>query len=94
VDLNGDVKPCLHSGKSLGNIFEKRLNKILRSGIQDHLWHLNKDQIETCNECEFRYCCKHDCIVAANNIGGKLNAKYPFCNYDPYVGEWKNKKGE
>jgi len=94
VDLNGDVKPCLYSNISFGNIFEKRLNKILRSGVQDRLWHLKKDLIETCNGCEFRYCCKHDCIVAANNINGKINTKYPFCNYDPQDGDWKNKKGE
>ena len=47
---------------------------------------INKDLIDVCKDCEFRYICT-DCrayIQDKNNIYSKP-AK---CNYDPYNAEW------
>jgi radical SAM protein with 4Fe4S-binding SPASM domain len=46
--------------KSYGNIKYTTLTEALnKKGFKDN-WHIHKDQIEVCKDCEFRYMCT-DC---------------------------------
>lgn len=51
------------------------------------LWHITKDRIEVCKDCEFRYICT-DCrcfIIDESNIYSKPKN----CKYNPYSTEWE-----
>ena len=47
---------------------------------------MNKDKIEECKECEFRYCC-FDCRPDSN--GKEINEKPWYCTYYPKEGRWE-----
>ncbi len=87
IDLEGNIKPCLWWHKSLGNIKTNQIKSMIASGDFDIYWTLKKDNIETCNVCEYRYNC-FDCRVSVANENLALNAKLPCCQYDPISGIW------
>jgi len=73
---------------SLGNVLKNRLKSIIDSQTTKNIMRLNKDCVEVCKDCEYRYCC-FDCRPKAKNgSNGNLYAKPPNCHYDPYIGRW------
>lgn len=88
IDVNGDIKNCPSSPQSFGNIAEVSLqNALLHKNFKD-LWLINKDQIEVCKDCEFRYICT-DCRAFITNPEDKYS-KPSKCSYNPYTAEWEN----
>lgn len=63
------------------------LAEAVNSEPLQNLWKTTKDQIERCQDCEYRYAC-HDCRPLAEGATGNLYAKNPRCTYDPFKGEW------
>ncbi len=87
VDVNGDIKNCPSLPQSFGNITTTSLHSALvQQGFKD-LWEINKDQIEICKDCEFRFVCT-DCRAYIQNPEDKYS-KPAKCNYDPYTATWK-----
>jgi radical SAM protein with 4Fe4S-binding SPASM domain len=88
---NGDVFPCIMERRVvLGNVLQTSLTEIFNGDKAKEFRFLTKDKIETCQDCEYRYCC-FDCRVMAKNLYSK-----PFnCLYNSSTGEWNenNKKG-
>jgi SPASM domain peptide maturase of grasp-with-spasm system len=91
IDKNGIIKNCPYMQQGFGNINDttvEQLKHIVKSKEFTHLFVIQKDDIQTCNVCEFRYAC-FDCRVflsERNNIFSK-----PIkCNYDPYKAKWVN----
>jgi SPASM domain peptide maturase of grasp-with-spasm system len=88
VDARGEIKNCPSMAKSFGNVCEVSLHDALaRRDFQD-LWFINKDRIDVCRDCEFRYVCT-DCrayISKPDNIYSKPSK----CRYDPYTAQWRN----
>lgn len=81
--VDSDVFPCVMERRFLhGNIKGKTLSAIIDSDILD----LNKDKIDECNECEFRYCC-FDCRPDSN--GKDKYSKPWYCTYQPDKGVWE-----
>ena len=70
---------------SLGNLRGHHLKDIISPDITN----MNKDRIQECSECEFRYCC-HDCRADLN--GMELHAKCWYCTYDPLFGKWEDEE--
>jgi radical SAM protein with 4Fe4S-binding SPASM domain len=87
VDANGDIKPCLWSHEVLGNITVDNIKKMILQKKFKEYWELNKDNIETCQYCEYRYACP-DCRVSAIKAAGSLHVRPPHCKYNPDTGEW------
>ena len=58
------------------NIFE-----VVDSERFQKLWHLNKDEINECKDCQYRYICK-DC--RAFTVDSKSLNKPIFCGFNPY----------
>ena len=76
------VYPCVMERRiNHGNIKDNSLAAI----IDDEIFQINKDCIEECKECEFRYCC-FDCRPDSN--GNNLLNKPWYCSYMPMTGEW------
>ena len=51
-------------------------------------WHIKKDMIKKCQDCEFRYACT-DCRAYLEDPQDILS-KPLKCGYDPYTGTWDN----
>jgi radical SAM protein with 4Fe4S-binding SPASM domain len=89
VTAAGEVIPCIFARDLvIGNVLERGLQDLLQDHTLKKLWGLPKDQVEVCQDCEYRYTCQ-DCRPLAYAQGGNLYAKYPRCLYDPYRGQWQ-----
>lgn len=89
IDIDGNIKNCPSMNNSYGNISNDSLHLVLENENFKKYWTINKDQIETCKDCEFRYICT-DCRAFHNNHSD-LYLKPFKCNYNPYTGIWENK---
>ncbi len=81
ADMN--VYPC---------VMERRLKhcNITECGgiiLDESIRKLNKDKIEECKCCEFRYAC-FDC--RPNSLSNKILVKPWYCTYNAKTGEWAN----
>jgi radical SAM protein with 4Fe4S-binding SPASM domain len=87
---DGKIRPCIHSQIEIGDI-ERDLDDtdILFEKMEPY-WRYNKDKVQRCQDCEFRYVC-FDCREIAMRKSGEMDAFNPLCNYNPYTGEWEEK---
>ncbi|MGK9119045.1 grasp-with-spasm system SPASM domain peptide maturase [Olivibacter jilunii] len=82
IDKNGLIKNCPSMEMSFGKVGEVSIeNAIDLPGFKD-LWQINKDKIEVCSDCEFRYICQ-DCRAYRSNPENMLS-KPLKCSYNPY----------
>ncbi len=86
IDKNGDIKNCPSMNKSFGNHKTITLLKVYEELKLSKLWKTNKDQINICKDCEFRYLCI-DCRAYTENDNPL--GKPEKCNYDPYTAKWR-----
>ncbi len=87
ITSKGEILPCIFArDEIIGNIREDTEAKLKEKIVMT--WRTTKDDVDTCKDCEFRYCC-HDCRPLAKAINGKTMSKYPRCCYDPYKGIWE-----
>ena len=87
IDVNGEIKNCPSMAKSYGNIKDTTLAEAIeKPGFKD-LWFINKDQINVCKDCEFRYICT-DCRAYLENPED-IYSKPLKCGYNPYTAEWE-----
>jgi len=87
IDVNGEIKNCPSMNKSYDNIKSTTLDSVVEKASFQKLWHLNKDSIDKCKDCEFRYVCS-DCRAFTED--GKITSKPLHCNYNPYTTKWEN----
>ncbi|WP_299214288.1 grasp-with-spasm system SPASM domain peptide maturase [uncultured Dokdonia sp.] len=92
IDVNGEIKNCPSMSKSYGNIKSNSLKEITANTSFKKYWNINKDQINICQDCEFRYICT-DCRAYTErthiNKQGLDISKPLKCGYDPYTGKWE-----
>ena len=89
---NGQVIPCIMARKEIcGNIKKQSLVQIVQDTNLQRLRRLSKDNIEICQDCEYRYACL-DCRPLAREETGNLYARGNNCSYDPYLGVWQSVK--
>ncbi len=90
VTATGDIHPCIMERDIvLGNVSEKSVQRIIQSSEAEEIRLLSKDNIEVCQDCEYRYVC-FDCRPKARGSSpdNNLRAKPTECQYDPYDGIW------
>lgn len=83
IDTEGEIKPCLWFEEILGNVRKDNIKDMIICGSFDKYWNINKNDIETCKDCELRQSC-NDCRVFAINRNGNFTAKPGYCTYNPY----------
>lgn len=88
VDHKGEIRNCPSMPKSYGNIKNTALEDALNTEGFKTVWNINKDQIKTCRDCEFRYVCT-DCR-AYTEKPEDLYSKPLKCGYDPHNATWSN----
>lgn len=92
ISPNGGIMPCIFAREHIVSNVEKGLEETVNSKNLQNLWKITKDQVEGCQDCEYRYAC-YDCRPLAESTTGNLYGKSPRCSYDPSKGEWQ-KGGE
>ena len=85
IDVDGVIKNCPSMRFGYGSISEISLEEVATLPEFQRIWHINKDQIKVCRDCEFRYICT-DCRAYAE--GDSPTGKPSKCNYDPYTATW------
>lgn len=86
IDQQGEIKNCPSMLKSFGNIIDTSLLDVIQLKEFKKTWKINKDKIDICKDCEYRYICT-DCRAYISSK--KINSKPLKCSYDPYIGKWK-----
>jgi SPASM domain peptide maturase of grasp-with-spasm system len=88
VDSGGFIKNCPSMSKSYGHSSEVNIADVVKNDDFKALWFVNKDQVNICRDCEFRYICT-DCRAFTQDLNVSQN-KPLKCSYDPYQAKWGN----
>ncbi|MBB5623581.1 SPASM domain peptide maturase of grasp-with-spasm system [Pedobacter cryoconitis] len=88
IDKSGNIKNCPSMSLSYGNIKFQTLKEVIRMKEFKKVWSINKNQINICKDCEFRYICT-DCRAFISTID--VLSKPAKCNYNPYLETWEEK---
>ncbi len=76
-----------------GNLNSNNLEEVLTKSDFKRYWNINKDHINICKDCEFRYICT-DCRAYTEethvNKEGLDISKPLKCGYNPYTGKWED----
>jgi SPASM domain peptide maturase of grasp-with-spasm system len=87
IDQNGNIKNCPSmEGQHFGNILDVNISEVLKDNRFTDVWNINKDEVNVCKGCEFRYVCT-DCRVFVEDPEDKFS-KPLKCGYDPSSGKW------
>ncbi|MDR2276183.1 MAG: grasp-with-spasm system SPASM domain peptide maturase [Sphingobacterium sp.] len=87
IDEHGKIKNCPSMTKEYGEHGNVSLIEVIDNKDFHELWGITKDQVETCNVCEFRYICI-DCRAYRNTKS--ITSKPSKCAYNPYLAQWEN----
>ncbi|MDN3636146.1 grasp-with-spasm system SPASM domain peptide maturase [Neolewinella lacunae] len=87
IDVEGRIKNCPSMSDSFGIAGNITFEEILKKPSFKDKWNINKNLINVCKDCEFRYVCT-DCRAYIENPEESLS-KPLKCGYDPYTGEWQ-----
>lgn len=87
IDHNGEIKNCPSMQQSFGNIKETTIKDVLSNKELTRFWNVNKDSIDVCKDCEFRYMCT-DCRAYINDSSNPFSQPAK-CHYNPYIAKWK-----
>jgi SPASM domain peptide maturase of grasp-with-spasm system len=91
IDKNGSVKNCPFTSETLGKILDDDILEKIQSKHFQKLWHITKDQIKVCKNCEFRYICT-DCRVFVKDKND-IYSQPAKCTYNPYIAKWQGEEG-
>lgn len=86
IDVEGHIKNCPSMQTSFGKFPGTSLLEAINEENFQKNWSLNKDQVDSCKVCEFRYICT-DCRAFLNTDDSREKPKK--CNYNPYKGIWE-----
>ncbi|MFA6152462.1 MAG: grasp-with-spasm system SPASM domain peptide maturase [Chitinophagaceae bacterium] len=87
IDAEGNIKNCPSMAKSYGNIKGTKLIDVVNNSDFQKVWHIKKDEITKCKDCEFRHICT-DCRAYVENPEDQFSAPLK-CGYNPYTCEWE-----
>ncbi len=88
VDKKGEIKNCPSMKTSFGNVAHTSLMEVYQKDAFRKIWSISKDDVQKCQDCEFRYICT-DCRAYVENPEDNYSAPLK-CGYDPYTCEWKD----
>ncbi|AEA45979.1 grasp-with-spasm system SPASM domain peptide maturase [Fluviicola taffensis] len=91
LNFQGKVCNCPSVQESKLQVDISNTDSFLKSSEYTFLAEMNKDEIEVCRDCEYRYMCL-DCRVFTDSSSRK-NARPSKCNYNPYIAKWSTEEG-
>jgi SPASM domain peptide maturase of grasp-with-spasm system len=91
IDADGNIKNGPAMKQNFGNIQTVTLKKVIEKPEFKKMWYINKDQIDVCKDCEFRYMCT-DCRCFIKDPEN-LYSQPAKCGYNPYICKWNGQEG-
>ncbi len=91
IDPNGEIKNCPYLQESFGNISSLSICNTIKQPSFSKMWMINKDAIDVCKDCEYRYMCV-DCRLFTKDKNN-THSQPSKCKYNPYIGKWENEEG-
>jgi SPASM domain peptide maturase of grasp-with-spasm system len=88
IDADGFIRNCPSMRPSFGHHKRTSLSQVAMDDSFRSAWHIKKDMIKKCRDCEFRYACT-DCRAYLEEPRD-IFSKPLKCGYDPYTGTWDN----
>lgn len=85
IDKNRKIKNCPFLNFNFGDYNENNILKIVNSEEFQKLWYINKDKINECKECQYRYICP-DCRAFTKN--NQFDNKPRFCSFDTHTAKY------
>lgn len=83
----GEIKNSPFTNESFGNLNYISLKEIIQKTKLKDLWKIKKDEIQVCQDCEFRYMCLDNRnLINKDNIWQHTEK----CSYNPYNNTWKD----
>ena len=94
IDSFGNIKNGIENENSVGKVSLKMSSdnflKKIKSLQFRKSWSTNKDKIDVCKDCEFRYMCIDNRIP-----NERIDKTFFFdleCSYNPYISKWSNEQ--
>lgn len=88
IDKDGYIKNCPSMAHHYGHISDTKLEDVVKLPEFQKYWHIKKDEITKCKDCEFRHVCT-DCRAYLDNPDDLYSAPLK-CGYDPYTCTWED----
>ncbi|MCC7452988.1 MAG: hypothetical protein IT222_02390, partial [Crocinitomix sp.] len=96
IGINGEIKNAPECQEIHGNFHHisdyKQLKKIVTSESFQKYWHISKNEVEICKDCEFRFMCLDNRIPLQRKSDGAFFYDQP-CTYNPYINKWSDQEG-
>jgi len=86
IDEKGNIRNCPSMIETYGNVNTIKLIDAIQQKEFQKYWHIKKDDISICKDCEFRYICT-DCRAYLEDPENMLS-KPLKCGYNPYNFTW------
>lgn len=90
IDQFGNIKNCPSKKDSFGRFSVNNLEQTVQLESFKKEWHVTKESILVCSDCEFRFMCS-DCRVFIKDNTNPLS-KPSKCGYNPYISKWVNEE--
>lgn len=88
IDSNGNLKRHMLDVVDFGIITSVDISIQIENNVISELWHITKDKINICKDCQFRYICPDDRVPIKLNPADLFYSHLTNCKYDPYTDKW------
>jgi len=91
IDKDGYIKNCPSMKHHYGHISDTNIEDIVQLPEFQKWWHIKKDDIDVCKDCEFRHMCT-DCRAFIKDPEN-IYSQPAKCPYNPYICKWEGEEG-
>ena len=91
IDKDGYIKNCPSMEHHYGHISNTKIEDVVNLPEFQKWWHIKKDDIDVCKDCEFRHMCT-DCRAFIKDPEN-IYSQPAKCTYNPYICKWEGEDG-
>ena len=91
IDSQGYIKNCPSMEHHYGHISNTKIEDVVNLPEFQKWWHIKKDDIDVCKDCEFRHMCT-DCRAFIKDPEN-IYSQPAKCTYNPYKCKWEGEEG-
>jgi len=91
IDKDGYIKNCPYMEQHYGHISNTKIEDVVALPEFQKWWHIKKDDIDVCKDCEFRHMCT-DCRAFIKDPEN-IYSQPAKCTYNPYICKWEGEEG-
>ncbi len=91
IDKDGYIRNCPYMEQHYGHISNTNIEDVVNLPEFQKWWHIKKDEIDVCKDCEFRHMCT-DCRAFIKDPEN-IYSQPAKCTYNPYICKWEGEEG-